>query len=136
MISVQQPKSFVTGSIAIGSFVAVLGCLYGSNQVYSRYRGEQCSAGVFCHSVRDSAVCCEGPRKDDWVCVAAYDDVTSAMSGILAWILPLLPLLLAALSDLLFESDKQRPGILRRGLAYVILFAYRTVGYSVYNFIK
>lgn len=125
-LSVLQPKSFATGSIAVGAIVAVLGCLYGDNQVYSRYRGEECSAGVFCHSVKDSAVCCEGHRGDDWVCIAAYDDTTAAMSGVLAWILPLLPLLFAALSDLLFESDKLRPGVLRRGLAYMMLFAYRT----------
>lgn len=79
---------------------------------------------MFNRAVPNSARCCDD--ENDWVCAAAYDELTASMSSAWAWALPLAPLGMRALGEGLSASPL-RSQLWRRLGIYVTVFSYRTV---------
>ncbi len=121
-------RRYFTYTLFAALSAGLFGWLYSEGHVYTRFRSAQCSTGVLNKMIEDSSLCCHGHRSYDWVCVAAYDQITAVMSSGWAWILPLLPWLAAAGREKYSETkDSTRPATLRRGAFYLALFLYRTV---------
>ena len=121
-------RRYFTYTILAALSVGLAGWLYSEGHVYTRFRSDECSTGVLNKMIEDSSLCCSGHRSYDWVCVAAYDEITTVMSSGWAWILPLIPLLAAARREKLSAtSDSSHPNALRRGIFYLALFSYRVV---------
>lgn len=108
-------------------FVSILGCLIGDGHLYSRYRNEKCPRGVFDKNIKNSEFCCTGYHADDWVCVSAYDPVENMLTDFTAWIIPLVPLAIAGVDELLFATPPNRRNVADRMGIYILIFIYRTV---------
>jgi hypothetical protein len=126
----------VVCTIVTGIIVVFYGCLLnGNDHKYSRFDSTDCKRGVFILEVFDSQFCCDDKyHESDWVCVAAYDKVNAIWSSLLAWVIPLFPISLTMLLDFSNGQLQERKYIhLNRLLAYVALFAYRTVSVPIYR---
>lgn len=83
----------------------------------------------------DSWICCDQDMHNDlWVCAAAFDSLTRAVSGYWAWILPVLPLMGTFLVDsvvdrlrTLQETRHTTSSSRNRLLLYVAIILVRTV---------
>lgn len=122
--------------LAVAVAASFLGCIYSENQVYGRFRSDSCKYGVFNKWISDSELCCDDVyRSNDWICIAAYDNISSIMTSGLAWALPLLPLILSFIFDIRsIDSNKAKIYLSRLGF-YILLFSYRTVSLNSNIFI-
>lgn len=117
-------------SVALGVFVVLYGCLLNGNQhKYARYHADSCQEGVFIRDLESSEFCCEDIyHRSDWVCVAAYDTINKIWSSLLAWVVPLVPIVMTIFSDYLTGHLAGNKWMhMNRMSAYVGLFIYRTV---------
>ena len=77
--------------------------------------------------IKNSNVCCDGLRADDWVCVASYDNINKmTTSSPWAFLLPLIPWLSNTLIGILHGLGVVIP--LKRLCLYIFIFLYRTYG--------
>ena len=90
-----------------------------------------CTREIFSLSIPDSNLCCEGLRRQDWVCIAVFDHINRIMTSMpWAYVLPILPWLCTTLFSKISDSSVH----LKRLFLYVFLFAFRAI--VVYALLK
>jgi hypothetical protein len=104
------------------------------NQKYVRaLPNGDCARVLLITSVPDSTLCCEsGLHEKEWVCAAAYDPINRILSSLKAYWIPLVPVLLTFVSDMILNGGKAFEGrvligMFLRMLLYALVFAFRLV---------
>lgn len=133
--------------LSVAVFLVLLGGGVNNIQVkYSRFKENTCLHGLFVKEIKDSQFCCDTHYHDtDLVCRAAFDPVNKALSGFLAWIIPLIPFFCTVAVDawrgFLTNTTNTSTGNMsscqsnsnlkavhgRRLMFYLCLFLFRTV---------
>jgi len=122
--------------IAIATFFCILLVLLGSglNSLGHKYAvshsiptntnlNSWCEREVYTLNEPDSKFCCEGLRRQDWVCIAGFDRINKIMTGLpWAYVLPLLPWVC---STLFFPSEISFKNHLKRLFLYVGIILFR-----------
>jgi len=86
--------------------------------------GVVCSREVFLLNVPDTKFCCEGLRRQDWVCVASFDTINMIMTKLpWAYLVPILPWF----SSVVFSKNAHMSFHLRRLALYLIIFIFRAL---------
>ena len=91
-----------------------------------------CTREVFLINVPDSRFCCEGLRRQDWVCIASFDQLNMIMTSLpWAYVFPIIPWL----SSVVLSHNSRMHVHLRRLAIYIIIFLFRAfilyTGFSV-----
>lgn len=133
---------FIRKYILVATMCCVLVVLVGSglNNLGQKYavvhnsvaNESSCLREIYTLNEPDSTFCCEGLRRQDWVCIAGFDHINRLMTSLpWAYILPLVPWMCTAL---FFPKEIPLNVHLRRLFLYLGIFLFRAfIIYSAFS---
>lgn len=86
--------------------------------------GVVCPREIFLTNVPNTKFCCEGLRRQDWVCVASFDTINVIMTKLpWAYLIPIIPWF----CSVVFGKNAHMSFHLRRLALYLIIFVFRAL---------
>ena len=113
--TISSLRAFLSSVFAICTFFVFVGA--GLNDLDLKYarassRSRQCKKELYILSVPDSTLCCETAYHEmDWVCTASFEPSHKIFTSMWAMLIPLCPLLMTIVSDLVASVHNARIGL-------------------------
>lgn len=132
-------QNYLIVALVISVFITVLAIgLNDLNHKYARASSSvirNCKNELFILSVPDSQLCCDRPNNAvDWVCIASNDSLNKLFSSKWAFQIPVLPLVMTVLMELIFSMTSLDASFGSRLVSnscrliiYISIILYRTV---------
>ena len=113
--TISSLRAFLSAVFVICAFFVFIGA--GLNDLDLKYarassRSRQCKKELYILSVPDSTLCCETAYHEmDWVCTASFEPSHKIFTSMWAILIPLCPLLMTIISDLVASVHNARIGL-------------------------